>query len=188
MTVIAKMSVFGNPRAYGDNQLVELSCVCAEELMPGCGDGSAKANENYTFQMATPNGDAKVTLPKDVAFRTSEELYLIVTRELKCPAFPGAIAVVDARVAAVTDYGGVSKMVEVTGSIGYHYEKREHIRLHPKQVSAFNMRMTIDNPHASVQFEPGKDDYWIAIYRASELQMHEALAMAAKPSMHAEDA
>jgi hypothetical protein len=174
MAVIAKMNVIARPRPYGENQLVELCAVCAEELMYGCGDGSAKANENLSFQQASPNGDAKITLSQGVEFRTQEEIYLIVHRQPECPEFAGAMAVVDAQCSAVTDFGGVSKLVEVSSV--YRYGEKE--KAHPLQVSAFNMRMTIDNPNASVQFEPGKSDYWIGLYRASEVTMAEALAMA----------
>ncbi len=176
MSVIAKMSVF-NVRDFGTNQLVELNTVCADELMPGCNE-NAKQNENFTFQMASPSGDAKLTLDKDIKFRTGEELYLIFHHTKEVPAFHDALAVVEARCAAITTYGGTSKKVEVAGAAQYDYDGRKYTFKHEKQIQHFNMYITIDNPEASIQFEAGQGDYWIGIYRASELSMTKALARA----------
>lgn len=181
MSVIAKMNVCAVPRAFSECQLVELSCVCASELMPGCGDGSAKANENHTFQQATPTGDAKITMAADVKFRTREELYLIFHRCADVPEFAGALAVVDARCSSITDYGGTSKRIELTNNRNYNYETRREDPRHPLAVSQFNMQMSVDNPAASIQFEAGKSGYWIGIYRASEFTMDQALRAARAP-------
>lgn len=182
MSVIAKMKVFAAPRAFGDKQLVELSCVCADELMPACNDGRHKVHENKTFQQASPSGDAKINLPRDVAFRTDEELYLIFHRCTEPPTFDGALAVVDATCRSVTDYGGTSKLVEVSNVGRYNYDTRSYDKAHPLAVDQFNMRMTIDNPAASIQFAPGKSDYWIGIYRCSDFTMSQALDMATTSS------
>ena len=172
MSVIAKMRVFPEPRAFGRRKLVELQCVCADELMPGCSP-AAKGHENLSFQNASPSGDAKLQFETDTAFRREEELYLIFVRDREAPAFEGSIAKVEARCIAVTDYGGTSKRVEVSNVYRYGADP-----LGPEFVTSFSLVMSIDNPHASVQFEPGKGGYWIGIYRASDMTMTEALALA----------
>ena len=170
MTVIAKMNVASEPRDYGQNQLVELSCVCDNELMVI----HTPENENHTFCQASPSGDARITLSKNVELRSSEELYLIFEKSTDTPIFEDAIAVVDARCASITDYGGVSRRVEIAATYRYHKDAKKH----PRQVEQFNLRMMIDNPLASIQFEAGQEGYWIGIYRASEMTMREALTKA----------
>ena len=172
MSVIAKMSA-GTIRAFGSTKLIELHCVCAAELMPGC-TAVGKENENLTFQKASPSGDAKFSVDATVPVKDGEEFYLIFHNQAEPPAFDGALAVVDGRCNWVTLFGGTSTQVDVSSV--YRYEKNPP--RHAKQVDQFNMRMSIDNPHASVQFEPGVGGYWIGIYRASEVTMAEALAMA----------
>jgi hypothetical protein len=173
MSVIAKMSAAA-VRAFGPTKLVELHCVCADELMPSCGDGSAKANENHTFQQASPNGDAKLTLCTDVPVKEGEEFYLIFHHQPEPPAFDGALAVVDARCNSVTLYGGISSQVDVSSANRYHKDPLRH----EKQVAQFSLKMSIDNPAASIQFKPGEGGYWIGIYRASEMTMSQALVLA----------
>lgn len=171
MTVIAKMNVAVEPRAYGQSQLVELQCVCDNDLMVI----HSPQNENQTFNQASPQGDARLNLDPEITFRQQEELYLIFQRGPEMPKFENALAVVDARCVSVTDFGGTSKRVEVASC--YHHRKP---KTQKNLADSFNLRMSIDNPAASVEFQGGKEDYWIGIYRASEMTMQEALGFAAE--------
>jgi hypothetical protein len=179
MSVIAKMQLT-DERAYGPARMFDLNCVCDNALMPGCND-EAKANENHTFQTATPSGDARLHLKTDLVFRTNEEMYLIFIERPSIPKFEGAFAVVDGRCASVTDYGGTSKRVDLSNHHRpYNYTTREYEpSADERMVDNFACRMMIDNPAASIQFKPGGEaHYWIGLYRASELSMSEALKMA----------
>jgi hypothetical protein len=169
MSVIAKMSVLAS-RAFGNDQLIELGCVCENDLMAM----HTPSNEDITFANASPSGDAKLNCSTGLSFRRQEHLYLIFSKQEAAPDFEGAIVVVPARCVAITDYGGTSKRVEVANRYRHHNVEK----LHELEPSAFNMYIQIDNPAASVQFEAGEADYWVGIYRCLDYSMSDALSLA----------
>jgi hypothetical protein len=169
MSVIAKMNILAC-RAFGTGQLVELGCVCENDLMAM----HTPSNEDVTFSKASPSGDARLHVASDVVFRSHEQLYLIFARAEAAPAFDDAIIVVPARCVSITDYGGTSKRVEIASRYRYHKDPKAH----PLEPDAFNMVIQIDNPAASLQFEPGEHDYWVGIYRCIDHSMSDAIRLA----------
>ena len=41
-----------------------------------------------------------------------------------------------------------------------------------------NFKIMIDNPRASDQFKAGESGWWLTVYKATSVTMHEAIAMA----------
>lgn len=173
MSVIAKMNVSDEPRAFGDSTLVALQCVCENKLMPGCND-DAKEHENRSFQRASPSGTAQVHMPNGLNLQRGEELYLIFLEQEERPKFEGAIAWVSARVNSRTEYGGTSEQFEVSNTYRDYRAPKEDER----QVTSFNLRMMVDNPAAAIQFKAGKAGYWIGLYRCRDFTIDQALSMA----------
>lgn len=169
MSVIAKMNVL-QTRAFGQGQLVELGCVCENDLMAI----HTPSNEDVTFSQASPSGDAKMQCASTLKFRNQEQVYLIFHHQKEAPEFEGAISVVPARCVSITDYGGTSKRVEIASMYRNYQEPKRH-ELEP---DAFNMVISIDNPGASVQFTPGAQDYWVGVYRCLDYTMAQALDLA----------
>lgn len=175
MFVIAKMYAVNDPRRFGNDQQVDLTCVCDDRLMSGNEACRKAALENSTFNQASPNGDCRFNCSITRSIRRQEEFYLIFARQAECLPFDGAEFVAPLRCESVTDYGGTSKRVDVCTP--YNPDV-----VHPRQLKFFNLRMTIDNPRASVVFEPGKGGYWVGIYPADRFTMDEALADATRGS------
>ena len=172
MSVIAKMYALNTPRTFSQSQQVDLQCVCDERIMtvPRSEPVPGRVEENQSFSTASPSGDCRFSLGLDEPVARQEEFYLIFLQQFhEAPSFDNAIMVSQVRCVSVTDFGGTSKQVEVCSDYSQSGE-------HPKQSGTFNMRMMIDNPAASVQFQPGKGGYWLGIYRANQYDIHEALA------------
>lgn len=185
MTVIAKMYALTTPRTFPEEQQIDLACVCDDRLFTINEPVPGRVAENQTFSTATPSGDCRFHMSKDFPIRRQEEFYLIFQKEDECPAYAGAIMVSKVRCVSVTDFGGTSKSVEVCSEHRPYPPSRgaeAPAPKHPRQSWTFNMRMMIDNPAASIQWEPGKGGYWLGIYRASDFDMHEALADAHSPT------
>lgn len=172
MSVIAKMYALNQPRLFPEEQQVDLTCVCDNRLMAYHDSCKSAGNENRTFNDASPSGDCRFSTKRDFEIHRSEEFYLIFIEQEACPAYPGAIMVSSVRCSSITDFGGKSKQIEVHSG----YRNRDEAPAHPAQSWSFNLRMMIDNPQASIQFEPGTGGYWVGIYRASDFDMHEAIA------------
>lgn len=165
MSVIAKMNTYDEPRLMNGRHLYELQCVYDSDL-------ANEGNENYRFTQASPSGTARLWCD-DIGLSPADEVYVIFTRGEIPEAFDGAIVARRLRVVSVTDYGGTSKKVEIAS----HYSESDGV---PEEIRAasINLRMSIDNPRAAVQFEPGKDDYWMRIYPAKRFTMAQALELA----------
>jgi len=183
MSVIAKMYALNNPRIFPDSQQVDLTVVYDDRLMtirdPATTPG--RVLENQTFSTASPSGDARFNMPLTHKVHRLEEYYLIFIEQDSTstphpPAFPKAIMVAKIRCVSITDFGGTSKQVEMCSESSYDHETRKTCpNVHPNQSHTFNLRMSIDNPHASIQFKPGTGGYWIGLYPANDFSMLEAL-------------
>lgn len=178
MTVVAKMYAVQIPRTFPEEQQIDLTCVCDDRLFTTNTPVPGRVSENQTFTNASPCGDCRFHMSKEFMVRRQEEFYLVFVKEDECPAFAGAIMVSKVRCVSVTDYGGTSKLVELCSEYRHYAARGEDPPApdHPRQSWTFNLRMTIDNPAASIQFEPGKGGIWLGIYRATEFDLHEALA------------
>jgi hypothetical protein len=183
MSVIAKMNVVDDPRAYGENKQLDLQCVCENKLMPGCNEDAKNNHENRSFQKASPSGTARLSVPAEMGFRKGEELYLIFLQQKERPKLEGAVATVSARVVSRTEYGGTTEQFEIANNYrsNYNYETKKSTpktEEEARDLDAFNLRMSVDNKAASIQLVAGKSDYWIGIYRCSEYTIDQALGMA----------
>jgi hypothetical protein len=164
MTVIAKLGV-QSVRAFGTGRLIELNCVCENDLMAAY----ATAHEDRLFTKYSPWGEAKIGGEFHFGGKQEHQYYAIIMRSEEEPAFKGAELVVASRCVSITDFGGESRQIEVAS----RYSQPAKGGRYPQ---SFNWRMSIDNPPASAQFEPGKDDYWVALYPAATFSMDAALA------------
>lgn len=173
MFVIAKMYAVNDPRRFALEQQIELTCVCDDRLMSGNEACRKAALENATFNQASPSGDCRFNTSVQRDVRRQEEFYLIFVKQAEAPAFEGAEFVAPLHCGSVTDFGGTTKRIEVYAS-GYRD------KVHPKEVQHLNLRMQIDNPRASIVFEPGVGGYWVGIYPADRFTMDEALADATR--------
>jgi hypothetical protein len=180
MSVVAKVNVNGL-RSFGAVTVAQIGCVCDDRLMtirdPATTPG--KVSENQTFNTASPWGDGLLTIKGPVPLHEREELYLIFQRgDGRIRA--GAIVGFPIRCASITDFGGTSKQVEWTNSQRLAGLDGEPLAdsAHVDGYNAFNLKMSIDNPAASMQFDAGSDDGWLYIYRASEYSLQEALDLA----------
>lgn len=174
MAVIAKMDVREEPRDYGSGtKQLQLHCVCDDKLMAYTDECKADNLEDKTFNDASPSGDAIMQVPHGFPVARQEKFYLIFERQPDCPPFDNAELVCKLRVNGITDYGGTSKTVEMFSAYGYGNTMPPY---HDRQIDSFNLKMMIDNPKASVQFEPGAEGYWVGIYRCDKFTMQEALA------------
>lgn len=187
MSVIAKLLVRG-VTDYGTGRLVELGCVCENDLMAAY----ATSEEDKLFTKYSPQGDMKLHQPAGFALGTEpgdmvppEAFYVMALHkdeyEHKAPDlgpdrdryqpdlnFPGASVWACGSCYSLTDFGG-TKRVEFRangkGTIG------------SRGVEALNWKMSVDNPAASDQFKPG-EIYWIALYPASKFDRDAAIRAA----------
>jgi hypothetical protein len=184
MSVIGKMSV-QKAETFDKGQAVELSVVCADALMAHY----HPENENVAFTRYSPSGsatlhfDKPVELPKVPAswedasgvheYEKPCELYLIYSRQEERPSIEGAAFFAQLRCASRTEYGTDHRMIELCTV----YHPREHA-FAANEARLANLKLGIDNPPASNQFEPGTDGWWVVAYRADQMTMEEALAHA----------
>lgn len=162
--VISKMQV-KTARDFGSTGgLTMLECVCENDLMAAY----AESEENRCFTKYSPWGEAAVgkwLFSGMIETMRGRQLYVVVTRRSDGFKCAGALAVLEARVTSVTDFGdNQARVVEVSQS----FTASEKVGL--------NMRTAIDNPPAVGFFEPGKDDYRVAFFDAAEFNRDTALA------------
>lgn len=167
MTVIAKMNM--STTAFADGVKLNLHCVYDTDL--------AKAeNEDVRFTKATPWGNAEATVGPDVALPKwpypNGQVYVMFTQQAEQPLFSECIFAVLSSCAGVLDTG-FQKQVELTG-LRYHDDSPVPI---DKRAKNFSLKMGVDNPAASIQFEPQKH-YWIAVMDAGGLETADVLGMA----------
>lgn len=187
MSVIAKLVVRG-VTDFGTGKLVELSCVCENDLMAAY----AKSHEDKLFTMASPWGEMKVSqaegwalTPFDwkagdplslppafyvMALAADEHEYVEGQVAWHTPDvnFPGCSAWAYGTCHSVTDFGG-TRHVEFRANAGGAIGGRAVERL--------NWKMSVDNPHASNQFKPGTS-YYFVLYAADKFDMQAAIAAA----------
>lgn len=173
MSVIAKMNVLAT-RDFGTGALIELSCVCANDLMAAY----AESHEDKLFTQYSPWGEARVQLfaGHRIPFE-GDQFYLVAMRKDECRGQPmsGASYLVPARCASLTHFAdGQDKRVEF--QLGW---RKETVAVH---ASGFNWKMSVNNPGALCQFVPGTDDYWIGFYPVSKFDRNEAIADAHGPA------
>lgn len=165
MSVIAKMYVDGCDW-FANGALVGLSCVAENKLMAQY----APENEDVLFSTASPWGSARVQFQGKPNLMHQDKVYLVFVREL--PDLEKAIGWTKVRVSSITDFGGTSKQVELTGSHPYQtpYGDRE--------LQGFTMRIGIDNPGAHRQFSAGDEGWFVLIYRSQDVGMDDAIGFA----------
>lgn len=159
MAVIAKMNM--STTAYADGTKVNLHCVYDTDL--------AKAeNEDVRFTKASPWGNAEMTVKPGFALPAKDEhgqhrpIYLMFTPVDDLPMMSSCFAAVPVICSSILDTG-TQKQIELAGQ-GYGEDSPIPA---DKQITTdryphFNLKMGIDNPAASIQFEPQKR-YWIAM-------------------------
>jgi hypothetical protein len=187
MSVIGKMTV-ASAEEFANGQKVKLTCVCENELMAHY----HPENENVVFTRYSPSGEANlqfdkpVDLPKvpasykhyetgeDVHFEKACELYLVYLKQPEQPNVVGAAFFGKLRVHGITDYG-TTKSIELCNPYSYHGTDYPFA---PGEARGINIKLGIDNPGASDQFQPATDGWWVVAYRADQMTQAEALALA----------
>lgn len=184
MSVIGKMQV-QKAETYDKGQNVELSVVCADNLMAHY----HPENEDVVFTRYSPSGsgtlhfDVPIDLPNVPTTFTADgeersyekpcELYLIYMRQPERPNIEGAAFFAQLRCNSRTEYGSEYRLTELCSI----YHPSEHV-FAPNEARLANLKLGIDNPPASNQFEPGTDGWWVVAYRADLITEAEALALA----------
>lgn len=172
MSVIAKMSIgVVDVQSFGRN--LNFHCVYDTDL-------AKEENEDVRFTKATPWGECKATVKNSaLPFEQHKTYFLLFDPLADKPSFDGAIAAVRVVCHAVTSFSGTSRHVELHGdwiSKGEDDGIPGALRLDENTVS-INIKMAIDNPGASLQFEPGAK-YWLSFYSAEDKGMEDVLAIA----------
>lgn len=171
MSVIAKMHVSAaTDESYG--RQVHLHCVYDTEL-------AKEENEDARFTKATPWGECKVCVKNSaLTFEPGKSLFLLFDPIDEKPSFDDAVAAVRVTCHSVTSFSGTSRHVELHGA----WKAKDEddgipgpLRLDEATVG-INVKMAIDNPGASLQFEPGQH-YWLSFHAANK-SMEDMLAKA----------
>lgn len=173
MSVIAKLNVLA-VRSFGSGTLVEMGCICANDLMTAY----AESEEDKLFTRYSPWGEARFQIGEDpINIVEQDQFYIMVLRaDERCNGFEGATYFAPARCLSLADFGdGQAKRVEFCSG------HRKEVELSSK-VTSFNWKMSVDNPLATDQFLPGKDDYWVALYPVSKFDRDQTIAAAHGPS------
>lgn len=166
MSVIAKMYV-AKSGTVPSGALIHLSCVYDSDL-------SKDENEDIRFTKASPWGEASFELKQGLAEGSC--WYLLFDEEPDEGGFDKCDFALKVRCHVVHDYGQ-SKQVEISTAydqVGIpEYKKTSGSKTPP-----FHLKMTIDNPGASIQFVPNKV-YYLRLFFAGKFEnMHEAMAYA----------
>ena len=159
MSVIAKLSIRG-VTPFGTGQLVELACVCENDLMTAY----ATSEEDKLFTKYSPWGEMKVSQPNGFSlgrpgdvFGEGSAFYVMVLSDAEAPEdriFAGANAWCPVKI-TVTDFGdGQAKRLEFCNSGANE---------HHKGVDRLNWKMSVDNPAATDQIKAGSG-YWVVFY------------------------
>lgn len=170
MSVIAKLDVRGY-RPFGTGSLIELGCVCQNDLMAMYAD----SDEDKLFTKASPWGEARLHVSSGFEFPQAmlgDQFYAMLVHKDE-PGFTvqpeGAFLVCPARIASVENMGGTTNRVNITS--GYDVPKELALR-------NFNWSMSIDNPGASDQLKPGTDGWLFSIFPARQFDKSSAIASA----------
>jgi hypothetical protein len=186
MSVIGKMYVseVGDFKNYDSaGQSVKLSCVCEDQFMAHY----HPENENVVFTQYSPWGEGSLHLdtPQDWqgeevsrpsgegTYRKQLELYLVYLNQKEKPDTVRCAFFAPLTVEYVADYGGLSRKVAL-----YSQTHGKAAPVDPKQARLLRLELGIDNPSAADQFKPKEGHWWVLAFKASEVPMNEALALA----------
>jgi hypothetical protein len=167
MSVIAKVSIRGIHN-YGSGSLVELGCVCENDLMAAY----AGSEEDKLFTKYSPWGEVKLHQPAGwVLGKQGDAFYVMIGNDLPEGvdlSFGDHIyAWSQAKVASITDFGdNQAKRVEIIDTGNQR----------GGAITSFNWKMSVDNPGATNQLEPGNSKYWVAFYPADQFNRDSAIA------------
>lgn len=174
MSVIAKMQIQA-VTPFGVGQSLDLGCVASNETMANY----AGSEEDKLFSKASPSGSMRLNQPAGFILgkpyhepgQEPDTFYVMVLfgDEIDDQSFKGAYAVVEARCASVTDYGGTSKEVR------FHDASSKTSRT--RGIDRLNWKMMVDNPGAQVQFKPDTPCV-IAFYPTTNFDRDQAIAAA----------
>jgi hypothetical protein len=184
MSVIGKMNLeseqeFNN--RYDKGYRITLRVVCENQFMAHY----HPENENVVFTKYSPSGSAELHMDKPINLpkktvehdgRTWEvpgELYMVYLRQKERPQIDNALFFSPLKCYSRTEYGTDLVTVELQSPYLSQSDKVEE-----KQPCRISIKLGIDNPGASNQFEPGTDGWWVIAYSATELSTTEALALA----------
>jgi hypothetical protein len=185
MSVIGKMSVqseqeFNN--TYDKGWRVTLSVVCENQFMAHY----HPENENVVFTRYSPSGsaelhfDSKPSIPKKIieydgkTHEVNGEIYIVYLRQQERPQIEDALFFSPMKCYSRTEYGTDLVTVELWSP----YVDSRDCTLNKKQPRRVSIKLGIDNPGASNQFEPGTDGWWVVAYSANDMSTNEALALA----------
>jgi hypothetical protein len=184
MSVIGKMSVqsektFDNSQ-YDRGHRVTFNVVCENQFMAHY----HPENENVVFTKYSPSGSAElhfdkpIVIPKKIVeydgktHEVNGEVYFVYLRQEERPQLENAVFFSPLKCYSRTEYGTDLVTVELSHN---HYSDRN---LDAKQPRRISIKLGIDNPGASNQFEPGTDGWWVVAYSANDMSTNEALALA----------
>lgn len=168
MSVIAKFNAAPGRRVPG-GVLVAMSAVYDTDL-------SKPGNENHRFTQATPGGDAVFEAS---SFNEGEHYLLFDTEQPKLdPRGHYGVKCIKVRCRLIEDWGGTSKAIELIATDDQSEIDSQH-RLGREKAPPFNLKMTIDNPAASIWFYPGVE-YWLRFYNAKHNTLDGVLALGVK--------
>lgn len=180
MTVIAKVTV-QEIRQFGEIRSAHINCVCDDRLFTINTPVPGRVSENQTFNRASPWGTGQIALKGDAHLNERDELYLVFSRSAEGRLVERAIAGGPIRCVAITEFGGTSRHCEWSSSDRLKkYGQRGEVIAGGTDLDRFNLKMQIDNPHASLQFEAGSDDGWLHIFRADGVTVGEAVSLVDK--------
>jgi hypothetical protein len=167
MSVIAKMYV-QECGQFANGAQIRLSCVYDNDL-------SQPDNEDVRFTKASPSGNATMTTGQGLTEQS--QWYMIFSKMTDDVNFDSARFALRVRCHVVHDYG-TSKQVEISTSYSQEGVPESLLPINQKN-PPFHMKITIDNPAASVQFEPNKE-YWMQMHYAGSVTMTQAIQLARK--------
>jgi hypothetical protein len=182
MAVIAKMNVNDVKEFPEGVHKFFLSTVCENGLMAHYNP----ENEDAVFTKYSPCGQCEITVgPELEKPEKGSQVYVMFHEAHGTPSFEGACFAKLARVGYVTDYGQSKQVALGTAAPLWSQEENRLIELPVDLIPEnravggrdFELKLTIDNPHASVQFVP-QGLYLISFYDASKLTMDEVLRLA----------
>lgn len=172
MSVIAKLNL-NAVRAFGAGALLELGCVCQNDLMAMYAD----SDEDKLFTTASPWGEARLNVALPVGAvganpSPGSQFYAMLVHKDE-PGFTtepkGAYLVCPARIASVEDFGGNSKKVHISSS----FTVPDGLTLR-----SLSWSMTVDNPGASDQLKAGSDGWLFSLFPAGDFDKASTIAAA----------
>lgn len=162
MTVISKMTVNSVTYYGGDSKQIKLTCVYDPTL-------GNEDNEDRRFTKASPWGELTMTVDNvGLSYDPQDVFYVLFYKSLDGqPSTEGAHSIAKFKCHSVTDFGGTSKQVHLTTVYSSLAEEGyDENKLFTKYTPSGELKMTIDNPNASIQFTPGVE-YYLVFYKGN---------------------